>query len=107
MKCESSSRQCMRKAGECDRHGACDVRVRQVFQEGRTDCLGDWAAHMTGMAKAMKPQRPADPRAAFEKAMQPFGLTDMWLEKDDAGNYTFSRTGDAWLGWQECWKALT
>ena len=39
-------------------------------------------------------------REEFEAAIAPLGLTDIWLETDDQGKYTFARTMDAWLGWQ-------
>jgi hypothetical protein len=39
-------------------------------------------------------------REAFEVWASTIGITDMWLETDDLGEYTFARTKDAWLGWR-------
>jgi hypothetical protein len=39
-------------------------------------------------------------REAFEAWADSLGLSDMWLERDDTGDYTFARCKDAWQGWQ-------
>lgn len=49
---------------------------------------------------------PSSTREAFEKWADSIGLSDMWLERNDAGDYTFARVADAWMGWRAANAAL-
>jgi hypothetical protein len=78
-----------------------DAYAGQVYEAGKQTRNALESAMRAALAARGAQAEPAvDEREAFEKAIEPLGIVDMWLERDDAGNYTFARAMDAWLGWQ-------